>query len=66
MRIEIKIIAALAALCMIGLLGHLDAQEEDVQLTAHCELVELWNRDAANGVAVSERIGRPDYNGSCK
>jgi hypothetical protein len=60
--------AALAALLvvLIGVVGHFDAEDADVQHANYCSMVDTWHAQAKAGVPANDRTGWPPYDGECK
>lgn len=50
------IILAICVLVLMGIVGNMDVQDEELQLAEYCEMVKLWKQ--TNGQA-----GWPAYNG---
>lgn len=51
----------LLALVILGLVGRLDAQDEQRAAAYYCDQVALWRAEAARGVIPELRNGHPDY-----
>lgn len=50
------------AFLTLGILQSLDCKDIEAQIREHCELVAMWEADAAKGVPEAHRKGRPNYN----
>lgn len=55
------IFALLAVLLLMGIVGHFDAEDEQLQQDNYCEMVKLWKESHG-------KAGWPAYNGEavCK
>jgi hypothetical protein len=61
-----NIAAAFGLLIAFGVAGHFDVQDEQVQHEHYCEMVAIWEADAARGVPSNDRAGWPPFDGECK
>lgn len=50
-------------LLALALVGTMDAQDAENSHRQYCEMVALWDSDAAQGVAPEQRRGWPPYDG---
>lgn len=50
-------------LVIAGIAGQSDYEHEIEQEKAYCEMVRIWEDDAARGVPPNERAGWPPYKG---
>lgn len=57
------LIALLLAITALALAGTMDAQDAERSQDKYCEMVALWDADAALGIAPEQRTGWPPYNG---
>lgn len=55
--------AALALLLAAGLVGHFDAEDEQIENEQYCEMVAIWKQQAAAGIPKERRDGWPPYKG---
>lgn len=55
-------------LLALGLLGAMDADDEQSSQSEYCAMVSIWKQDEAKGIAKSERAGWPPFKGEefCK
>ena len=62
------LIALLLATTALALAGAMDAQDAENSHHQYCEMVALWDADAALGIAPEKRTGWPPYDGrkQCK
>lgn len=54
-------LAAIAIAVAFGTVGSMDAADAAAEERVYCEMVEIWNRDAAAGLPPMERGGWPNY-----
>jgi hypothetical protein len=57
--------ALAAALIIVGVVGHFDAEDVDAQHDLYCSMVATWKAEAARGVPAKDRTGWPPYDGEC-
>jgi hypothetical protein len=50
-------------LLLIGIAGQSDYEEAVRQEQHYCDMVRLWEMDAAKGIAPDQRAGWPPYKG---
>lgn len=55
-------------LVALALNGTMEAQEAESSNSEYCEMVAMWDKDAAIGITPEQRTGWPPYNGykQCK
>ncbi len=58
-----SLIALLLVFAALGLAGTMDAQDAENSRRGYCEMVALWDKDAALGIAPDQRKGWPPYDG---
>lgn len=60
--------ALLLAFAALALAGTMDAQDAENSHQQYCEMVALWDADAARGIAPEQRRGWPPFDGrkQCK
>lgn len=64
---KIKYIGTVLFLIMaFGIAGMFDMQDEQVRHESYCEMVGIWNADAARGIPEKDRAGWPPFDGECK
>jgi len=59
-------LAIIGIIIAMGIVGNMDAQEEERQIEHYCEMVAIWKADAARGVPANDRAGWPPFDGECK
>lgn len=52
-------------LVIYGIAGRFDTQDAQAQHKLYCEMVAIWQADAARGVPANERTGWPPFDGKC-
>lgn len=57
--------AALAIISIFALVGKSDYESEQDEEEVYCEMVKLWRRDEAAGIAPHRRVGWAPYRGEC-
>lgn len=57
------IVLLLAGLAALALVGTMDAKDAERSRQQYCEMVALWDSDAAQNVAPEQRRGWPPYDG---
>lgn len=62
------IITLLLTFAALALAGTMDAQDAERSQSTYCEMVALWDADAAQGIAPEQRTGWPPFDGrkQCK
>ena len=58
-----SIIALLLAFAALALAGTMDAQDAERAQSTYCEMVAMWDADAAQDVAPEQRRGWPPFDG---
>ena len=59
-------IAAIAVATMLAIASAMAPAERDHEWLRYCEMVTLWEADAAAGIAPEHRAGWPPYRGQCE
>jgi len=54
---------ALVILLAAGLIGHFDAEGEQIEQEQYCEMVSIWKDQAKAGIPKERRDGWPPYKG---
>lgn len=57
------IITLLLVFAALGLTGSMDAKDAERAQETYCEMLELWDADAALGIAPEHRRGWPPFDG---
>lgn len=60
------IVLAAAFVAVLGLVGHYDFQAAECEHALYCEMIAVWEADAARGVAANDRAGWPPFKGDCR
>lgn len=58
-----SLIALLLVFAALALAGTMDAQDAENSRQQYCEMVALWDADAAQDAAPEQRRGWPPYDG---
>ena len=58
---DLSLIAIL--LVALALDGMMEAQETESSQRNYCEMIALWEKNVARGIAPEQRAGWPPYNG---
>lgn len=63
---RLEVIALIAAFFILfGVVGHFDEEADQADHDNYCEMVSIWNKEAAQNIQVNDRAGWPPYNGEC-
>lgn len=61
-----SLIALLLTFAVIALVGKMDAKDDESENRKYCEMIALWEKDIARGIAPEQRAGWPPYDGRDK
>lgn len=59
------IIIASIIFIILGIVGKLDHEDEELQNAEYCEMVALWKADVKRGISEKYRTGWPPFRGEC-
>ena len=60
---RLMLLALFAMFILFGIAGNMDYQDELDNQRHYCEMVEIWENDAARGVPAEQRAGWPPFKG---
>mgnify|MGYP001266202527 CR=1 FL=1 len=60
---SIELIALLLAFAVFATVSAMDAKEAESVNRKYCEMIALWEKDIARGIAPEQRAGWPPYDG---
>lgn len=63
---SIELIALLLAFAVLATVNTIDAKDAESANRKYCEMVAIWDRDAARGIAPEQRAGWPLFDGQKK